>query len=77
MRLLNKTYLFLCCFLGNLGMAQAFQTDTTKQLVLNIKKATAPIQLDGDLSESDWQTAGKADDFWRKFPDIIKVAKYG
>jgi Domain of unknown function (DUF5916)/Carbohydrate family 9 binding domain-like len=50
-------------------MAHAFQTDTTKQLVLNIKKATAPIQLDGDLSESDWQTADKAADFWRKFPD--------
>ncbi len=75
MHLLNKTYLFLCCFLGNLGMAQAFQTDTTKQLVLNIKKVTAPIQLDGDLSESDWQTADKAADFWRKFPDNkIKAA---
>jgi hypothetical protein len=56
-------------------MAHAFQTDSTKQLVLNIKKATAPIQLDGDLSESDWQIADKAADFWRKFPDNkIKAA---
>jgi hypothetical protein len=69
MRLLTKTYVILCCFLGNLGITHAFQTDTTKPFVLNIKKATVPIQLDGDLSESAWQTADKADDFWRKFPD--------
>ncbi len=69
MHLFNKTYYCLCCFLCNLGLAKAYQTDSTKQLVLNIQKTSSPIQIDGDLSESTWQTAAKASDFWRKHPD--------
>lgn len=35
---------------------------------LQIKKSDGTIKIDGELDESDWQNAQKADNFWQKYP---------
>ncbi len=46
----------------------AQQTGTIERKRLFIKKINAPVKIDGIPDEIQWQEAGKADDFWKKFP---------
>ncbi|MBX2927597.1 MAG: carbohydrate binding family 9 domain-containing protein [Saprospiraceae bacterium] len=59
--------LALCCFTAN---AQSGEEPYT----LYIKKAKAPIQLDGELNEADWQDAQVATDFFQNFPQDTAFA---
>ena len=43
---------------------------------LKAKYITEPVQLDGELNESVWQTAEKTSDFWQFFPSDSITAKY-
>lgn len=43
--------------------------------ILNVKKATAPIKIDGLISEPDWETAEKAKDFHLVLPVDSGYAK--
>lgn len=43
---------------------------------LSIRKAKAPIQLDGNLDEPDWQTAAVAKDFFLNYPVDTAAAPF-
>ncbi len=50
-------------------LSRAFsQTQNEEKYRLHIKKATAPIVLDGKLDEADWQSADVTEPFWQQFP---------
>jgi hypothetical protein len=59
--------LALCAFTAD---AQSGEEPYT----LYIKKAKAPIQLDGELNEADWQDAQVATDFFQNFPQDTAFA---
>jgi hypothetical protein len=47
-----------------------------KDYQLHITKAKGPVKIDGDLSDSAWIYAQKADDFWKKYPnDLTKATR--
>jgi hypothetical protein len=46
-----------------------------KNYILHVKKATAPIKIDGLISEPDWETAEKAKDFHLVLPVDSGFAK--
>ncbi len=67
-------HLVLICFLFfgysafGINPVKKYKSDTTlskynKNFVYNVKKATAPISIDGVLDEPDWLLAQKAKDF--------------
>lgn len=50
-----------------------FSITTYSQRQFTVKYTHEKIELDGDLSEKEWEQAGVADDFWQFFPtDSIK-----
>jgi Domain of unknown function (DUF5916)/Carbohydrate family 9 binding domain-like len=61
---------FLCAVLGNTHVLQAQNTRSEQQAQYRLKvaKTSEKIRIDGDLSESVWQTAEVAGDFWLKWP---------
>jgi hypothetical protein len=46
----------------------AQQTGPVERKQLFIKKTNQPVKIDGVSDEMQWQDAGKADGFWKKFP---------
>jgi hypothetical protein len=66
-----KRIIFICllCGCASLGYAQ-----NKPGMELPIKKARAPITLDGVLDEEDWQVAAVAKDFFMNYPvDSMKA----
>jgi hypothetical protein len=66
-RLFFLTAFLLCC---KIVLSQDI-IDVSKykeQYQLHISKVQAPLKLDGELNETDWQKAEPATDFWIKFP---------
>ena len=61
------TFLFIICIL----QLQAADVNKT----LSIKKCTSTIKVDGELTESDWIHAQKADEFWQQYPFDSSLAK--
>lgn len=59
----NGMLVMLFLLLVKNGYAQQQQASTVYQL--NIKRAMLPVKIDGELSDSVWQLADKATDFWQ------------
>jgi hypothetical protein len=62
--------IFLFIFIGVLLVVepQALKAQNAEKYVLHIKKATAPIKVDGILDEASWDDADVAKDFYRVLP---------
>lgn len=79
---MRNLFIFLLLLSGTSVIASGIhpsEVDTTvntfnKNYVLNIKKATAPIVIDGILDEPDWQVAQKADKFFMVQPNDTSFA---
>jgi len=60
----------LLCFLA---LQQVFcrhgSGDFHQDYQLHISRTNIPIKIDGDLNDSAWGVASKAEDFWRKYPN--------
>jgi len=41
---------------------------------LHISRAKGPVKIDGDLTDSAWEAAPSANDFWKKYPNDIGKA---
>ena len=60
---------FVLSLIGQMALAQDdFGANNQEDYQLNIQRTTEKILIDGDLSESVWQTADVADKFWKKWP---------
>jgi len=79
---MRNLFLFLLLLAGSSVLAAGFRAtegDTTvntfnKNYVLNIKKSTSPIIIDGIIDEPDWQVAQKADKFHMVQPNDTSYA---
>jgi hypothetical protein len=64
-------------FFVQIGQAQDIDVSKYReQYQLSIKKILQPINLDGELDETDWKLAPSATDFWVKFPTDDTKAKH-
>lgn len=63
---MRSFFTFLLMAVSGIGLSQSPNSDVYQ---LRIRKATAPIQLDGELNETDWQTAQAAGHFKLFFPN--------
>ena len=66
----NPRFLVVVCFLllSFYSQAQIDRTPNRASYIVQVKKATAAFQIDGQLDEADWLRADLAEDFTRVLP---------
>jgi hypothetical protein len=67
-------FLFSLSLISHIN-AQMSAGERQEQFHYKIKKATAPIKVDGYLDDASWQDAQVINQFWMKFPTTDSIAK--
>ena len=75
MRLHVYPLLVLCLLISCSLLAQSSASSDDEKYTLHIRQTTAPVKLDGDLSEPGWQSAQVVTDFYQVFPFDTSYAK--